>query len=65
MSFIVIVLQGQGCDHCEVGSPITRVESPAGVVRLCLECEVFWFREASGTRGHRRAASVAPERENT
>ena len=29
---------GNGCWHCEVGEPITRMSSPAGTFALCLEC---------------------------
>lgn len=35
--------EGKGCGHCEVGYPITRVESKAGKVDLCLECTLWWF----------------------
>ncbi len=36
-------LRGNGCRYCEPGHPITTVHSPAGVVKLCLECTMIWF----------------------
>ena len=59
--------EGRGCHHCQVGIPITYVASPAGVVKLCLECtkvstgrDVLWFEERhSPCRDHVGDALVA------
>ncbi len=37
------VASGLGCNHCEVGRPIERIKSRAGLIKLCLECVLLWF----------------------
>ncbi len=34
---------GRGCDHCEVGYPITFTQTRSGIVKKCLECTLYWF----------------------
>ena len=34
---------GNGCDHCEVGYPITYVQTRSGLIKKCLECTLYWF----------------------
>ena len=34
---------GRGCDHCEVGYPITYTATDYGIVKKCLECTLYWF----------------------
>ena len=43
------VASGRGCRQCERGAPTTRIESPAGVVVLCLECTLRWFPGRNGS----------------
>lgn len=44
---MILAAYGLGCNHCEVGVPITFVSAPSGVVSLCLECTLFWFPQWS------------------
>lgn len=34
---------GNGCAHCEPGTPITKVQCRGVVFRLCLSCTLGWF----------------------
>lgn len=38
---------GKGCEHCEVGVPIEKIQLGRGkrkvVFELCLECVMLWF----------------------
>ena len=46
---------GRGCDHCEVGMPITYVQCRSGrVLSLCVECTLAWWpgRTADWWEGH-------------
>ncbi len=41
---------GEGCSHCSRGRPITRVQSLAGKIDLCIDCTLRWHPGADGAR---------------
>jgi len=56
---------GHGCDHCEMGKPITEVWSRAGTVRLCLECTMLWFPGRDGQWFEERHTSLSKHKKSS